>query len=1278
MKKVFNIIFISLILATIFSTMSFAGSSFDTFPGGSTRDPEAASPYAWAFRPVTGTRYVFRVNGEDIGGDESQNYYINHVRNTTVNSDGLTYYNPKESQEKDGVSNDRNWEMVYVGTNTNNTVCFKGNKEKYYFFDEPSSSLTTYQGKYRHIIIWARRKNGGKLYIDENSNMGLDKDDVQKLVWSLEQRIANLKEQGKDVSLAEKQVKAIKNGTANFEIRAEVLMAMRLPNNCGKGKIERKDVYAEYQAGYCAYYTYREAWWIQSKINNYAYSPLKDYFKPAAKMLIEFDDGTKEGGTKHDYIKEYESEATALKTSLEAIGSKWWRYCESYYYGWDYIEFENPYENLATKIIINYKDEKTGELIKITGLENPEESTQPGTFTKKDLDLNGYKYTGVEINKPEPSAKNPNATSVTITDDKKTHEITFWYKSEEVTRVKVTHKLENKKGIDIILLGPTEIDIKEGENPKAFSRQEPKAFGPSYEYTGLEIISPEAKKKDPSKSSITIGFDGDKTYEIIFWYKMQTHVKIIGKCEGRIRPIYTKDLGKQDLPLKETYKESSYTPEYFTYLNKYEVKYKNLAYTGKETTDFGNEVTLDIEESANAPQQVIIVFYYKSDYVANVEHYYVDPMKKNSDQQIRKSVIPIKPYEEEIFSSMNVKSLNYINYGYSGDYSGEEIKPDFRRYSQDEYCLIFTPGTRNYTIKFYYTSQIITVKHEKTNGDSIIDPVIKILDPKKEENPLEDYTFKESKLNDDEPTTDTPVTVSVKEGLQEQELVFIYKDPELIFGPDDPNPDPDPDYDNKKIKYNTGIIPNDLNNQLIGQDTEKYYWVLNENGEITIRLAVGHMDDESDHSLTCTLKIPFDVYIDKVYKKAKTSIGVTLTQNKADSDAEYDIYEAKIKNIYVPVWVEENEYEITGNVDYVYTSAGGKKANPIESTATANVTVVGAVYDFTVTNLDGSDTTGDSMWKKSLFPTVKQVEEGYKATATAIGQGTNQPSKYYNAIKRGTRFYFSLNTLGAANNQIEIVPSFYYVPNNGKTNDGKPIDEKTIIPVIMKSDYINSTRSINLNETNRVTTEFSKERAMKNKLDDGATSKAGTVFEVGNYTKLTLNRNVNTPYLDIVKDVEAKFAGKEITAILQGTTKTDKDLYKVANHWYGDYSIPNDADFYQKDGTQVDENGYLVVYFSIITRNNANSEYLAYNLDSPFVQTQEISEWDLERKGNNLSSTASYTLTLPKTNVNNTKTASTGNVWILGENKAGHTATIIYSLKPNVSTKQNVTSAGTH
>lgn len=237
MKKILNIISISLILVNILATISFAGNTFDTFPAISNDTKvNKASENAWGYVPITGTRYVFRVDGEDIGGDESQNYYINHVRNTTVSSDGLNYYNPTEPEEEKGVNNNRNWEMVYVGTNSNNTVYFKGNNKSgnYYFFDEPSSSLASYTGQYRHIIIWARKNKGGKLYINTNSNMGLDKEDVQKLVNALETRISDLKGKGKDVSLVEQQLTDIKNGIVDFEIRAEVLMVMRLPFNVGK------------------------------------------------------------------------------------------------------------------------------------------------------------------------------------------------------------------------------------------------------------------------------------------------------------------------------------------------------------------------------------------------------------------------------------------------------------------------------------------------------------------------------------------------------------------------------------------------------------------------------------------------------------------------------------------------------------------------------------------------------------------------------------------------------------------------------------------------------------------------------------------------------------------------------------------------------------------------------------------------------------------------------------------------------------------------------------
>ena len=875
-----------------------------------------------------------------------------------------------------------------------------------------------------------------------------------------------------------------------------------------------------------------------------------------------------------------------------------------------------------------------------------------GSYKKKDFRYIGWDYIQIDNNNPfEPQ--------------------------EEATVVNVKHQI---KDTDYLLMQPIHDLIKEGEEPKVYVEIS-KAYG--YDYVGMDQFQPEEKNWDKEKKSIQVSYDGNKTYEITFWYKLQTRIRITGvNISNDWKPFYSvpKDVDEfkpKDLPYNFQCKESDYAKEREAYeLKGYEVRYGVLdyRYTGEEEVSAESPtITKDIEvqlELDRDPKnaQVLIIFYYVPKYKVTVEHVYVNPITKAQESKKTISGMKIMLNERKELGSMinfDGNGTKYINL----DYAGDDIEQNgFKAFYQTPYKLILTPTeAKDYTVTFYYTSQIIEVRHEKEDGTQVEVPVVKIVNPGDVEKPLEEYQLKKVELNKKD--TEAPVTLKIEEGSESQELVFIYNDPELIFGKDKPpkeNPDPkDPDYNNKVAKYKTGIIPNDLNNQFINQKIEKYYWVLNEKGEITIRLAIGHM--EGNHLFNCSLNIPFDIYKDQVYIKAGTSIDdINLIKNKNKSDDLYDVYEGKLDNIYVPIWVPEMTYTITANVKYTYESSkSGTKE--IDGVAETELTVVGAVYDFTVTNLDGGSITGDSMWHNALF----SKGEEYKAKDTAIGQGITgqQPSKYYQAIKRGARFYFSVNTLGEANNQLEIVPRFYYV-----SADGKNIEEVT-----MKSDYMSSKRSINLNDTNRVTTEFSKERTMKNQLDNGATSKAGTVFEVGDYSKLTLNRNVNTPYLGIVNDVKARFAGKDLTAILGDAKKENADLYKAANHWYADYSVPNDAKFYKKNGTQVDENGCLVVYFSIITKDSANNEYLAYNLESPFVQTEKISEWSYERKDNTLAKAADYRLVLPKTSVNNaSKNITTNNIWIEGSNKAGHTAVIIYSLKQNVSTRQNVTSAGTH
>ena len=806
------------------------------------------------------------------------------------------------------------------------------------------------------------------------------------------------------------------------------------------------------------------------------------------------------------------------------------------------------------------------------------------------------------------------------------------------------------------------IYIESGDS-QDFNQDQVKVYGDSYIYTKETKIDNEDKGDMPI---VSISGDG-KSHEIIFFYKQQVKVNVLGVYAREKNPICIYNISGDDyiydLPVEKiVYEEASYNKyaEGYKFLKEVERFDNTSTFVGKNQPDKDtSKITFSLPEDKNTPQQILIVFYYEPTFKLTVKHLDKDTGKSlisNKDSV----VYPLIPGKTKTVNSYPIKNNNYFNSSVIldvvEDKTPENLDP------KEQYSVSVDYNGKDRELIFYYRKQKLVVKHLWTDGTERKEQ--ETVELPTDQSRMKDYVYVGSKLNNVELGKKDTVHVDYDSNIKgNQELIFYYDKPGMIVEP-------------KKPQDKIGIIPSNLYNQLIGQLDNEYYWVLNEKGEITVRVAVKKVS-EGTNSLTCKLNIPFDFYLNNNYHSAgEFDIGTLNVADPLEGYEEYDIYEKKITNIYVPVWTEEKQHTITGIINYEYTpSTVGSSSTSVSDNATANVTVVGALYDFTITNLDGSDTTGDSMWKKSLFPTVKQVEDGYKAKATAIGQGTQQPSKYYQAIKRGTRFYFSLNTLGAANSQIEIVPSFYYV-----SADGTKVEKVT-----MESKYRDSKikRSINLNDTNRITNEFSQERAKKKALGDAT----GTIFEVGNYDTITLTKDVSTPYLNIVNDIKIKFDPTVVTNV------TSDYLFKVANHWYGDYSIPNDATFLL-NGKQVDENGYLIVYFSIITtRKNEEGKkevpYLAYDLDSPFVQEKQISEWKFERQGNKSDNAAKYTIKLPQTSVSGGQ-PETGSIWIReidknndgkidkSEKIAGHTAVIIYSLKPNVSTKQNVTSAGTH
>lgn len=191
-RKIISTVFLTFVFVFMVCCVVYANSYDTQLPVGTSAGSASGSEIA--YRPITGTRYVFRINGEDIGstsvgGLGSQNYFVNHVRNTTVDSDGMNYYNASVSEENKGVANNRNWELVYVGWNNNNTVVFSGNKTKYYFFDTPASSLSRYttelngEKQFRHVIVWRRKQSlTNKEKAVYNNDFGLNGSDIKKLV----------------------------------------------------------------------------------------------------------------------------------------------------------------------------------------------------------------------------------------------------------------------------------------------------------------------------------------------------------------------------------------------------------------------------------------------------------------------------------------------------------------------------------------------------------------------------------------------------------------------------------------------------------------------------------------------------------------------------------------------------------------------------------------------------------------------------------------------------------------------------------------------------------------------------------------------------------------------------------------------------------------------------------------------------------------------------------------------------------------------------------------
>jgi len=364
---------------------------------------------------------------------------------------------------------------------------------------------------------------------------------------------------------------------------------------------------------------------------------------------------------------------------------------------------------------------------------------------------------------------------------------------------------------------------------------------------------------------------------------------------------------------------------------------------------------------------------------------------------------------------------------------------------------------------------------------------------------------------------------------------------------------------------------------------------------------------------------PFDVYSGNrsVFYPKQTWISIPVNQ--------------EITEFFLPVWVDEGNYNVLFRSFAENSPSSGFTTQPDANldwpnhvaTRSVPVEVIGRVYDFRITDIadfnwetvfrtekGSTNPTGAAYWvgdrdidgdpRGNSFPYILPVREGSHPNPTFKNV----------AVKTGYRFSFDLKTKGnmfGAGDGIRIVPTFYYIGNDGKNRQEVDLyyhtNEKKFIKIgspddtikrytILSDPYRNLTRSTltdtadalwNLPDTQRgsSTREQYIERYFKN---------AAKPTWIGGYSKLLLTWPVRT------------FEGSTLVPPSVDPLRA----FVSEQMWYGEYTVPAAAYVVAK-GTNLAEygrthklddkspiflrNGYMIVNFNIETIRNEDAAH---------------------------------------------------------------------------------------
>ena len=504
----------------------------------------------------------------------------------------------------------------------------------------------------------------------------------------------------------------------------------------------------------------------------------------------------------------------------------------------------------------------------------------------------------------------------------------------------------------------------------------------------------------------------------------------------------------------------------------------------------------------------------------------------------------------------------------------------------------------------YYVSPKVEIEHRFEDKDG------KVKNSEKSEEKLDreknipsktlkgkDYVNKEAivdgevveKVPPTPPTLKGTYTVSVKPdspGNKNVVMIYVYqKQPDGGNTPSDDDEDSeytpvtcDPTVDNSNVLVDSNVtivIPNHGVHTDFGEDA--YYNKLFAKQKL--------------------VKFPFEVYYNGELKAKDTWIEVANRNGisrEGNNDGKYEIG--------IPAWIEKGKY----TVDVRVVATSGTEANAREQSNDifnngaiayneVEINVVGKIYDFTITNLEG-----DTVWSKYLF---ENQNKEYKTSTLPIGQVNVVPTSYKYGMKLGSTFLYSINTLGVSNTKVQILPKVYYVEKNG----GTAVDVTNKLQYKTEKGFVNfdSTAvslSTKINKQTRMTAEVrnevSKSMAMKAFVGYGQDTNASRKF--GTYNKLLIDNSLRLPYVGYVSTL---------------TKSSDKNFDKVmtsASHWYAEYKLPNTLAMKENSGNDktVRKDGFYVVCFKIESKDTNGNTYLKY--ENQYVGNQWKNEGGAE------------------------------------------------------------------